>query len=226
MNWLLIIVLVIFLICAVRGWNRGLLRMLYSLVSIVLLIVLMSYATPHISHFIKENTGIHEAIQERCSDMIRERMEDKSEEMLSSASAEDMSLPEKVTSYIISAGENTLEETGVYDAAGSKAADFILAGLSFLIALIAALIIVNVIGRMLDIVNRIPVIKGINRTLGIFAGVFEAFLIIWLLFLFLSLVSGSSLGRLCMGYIDENPLLGYLYYHNTLLEIFSGFFRK
>ena len=71
MNWLFIIVLIIIAIFAVRGWSRGLLRMLYSLVSVVLLMVLMSYATPHISNFIKENTGIHQTVQERCADTLQ-----------------------------------------------------------------------------------------------------------------------------------------------------------
>ena len=198
--------------------------MLFSLISVILLIVLISFATPHISGFISENTGIHQIIQERCADTIQERLEASSEKMLDSSSAQEMSLPTQVTSYIIGAGETALEKSGVYDALGSKAADFVLAGISFLVALILALIIVNIIGKMLDVVNKIPVIKGINRTLGIFAGIVQAFIIIWLLFLLLALISGSSLGKLCIGYIDGNPLLEYLYYHNTLLEIFSKFF--
>ena len=49
MNWLLLVVAGLILFCAVRGWRRGLLRILYSLVSVVLLIGLISYATPYIS---------------------------------------------------------------------------------------------------------------------------------------------------------------------------------
>lgn len=225
MNWLLVIVIAIILFFAVRGWNRGLLRMLYSLISVVLLIVLISFATPHISQFIRENTGIHEAIRERCADMMQERLKEKSETYLESATAKEMSLPEQVTSYIIGTGETAIAETGVYETIGDKAADFILAGVSFLLTLLAAVIVVNVIGRMLNVVNRIPVIKGINRTLGIFAGMLEGYIIITILFLLLALVSGSAPGEACIKSVDGNPILEHFYYHNALLELFSDVFH-
>lgn len=219
MNWLFVIVLVVILICAVRGWNRGFLRMLYSLISVILLIVLVSFATPHITDFLRENTSIHTVVKEKCSNAIRERLESKGEEAAEEVSRQNMPLPEQVTSYIIGAGENALAETGVYDTLGSKAADFILSGASFLIALIAAVIIVQIIGKMLDVANKIPVIKGVNRTMGIFAGIFQAFIILWLLFLFISLVSGSTFGEMCTNDIDGNPLLEFLYDHNLFLKL-------
>ena len=43
MNWLLLVVVGLILFCAIRGWRRGLLRILYSLISVILLIGLISY---------------------------------------------------------------------------------------------------------------------------------------------------------------------------------------
>ncbi len=225
MNWLLIIVLAILLFCAVRGWRRGFLRILYSLVSIILLMGLMAYATPHISNFVKENTGIYMSIQERCTEAVRERAETGIENAAEEAAVAGISLPNKVSSYIMGTGEDVLENSGVYDAIGGKAADWLLSGIAFFLALILSLIIVNAIGRILDIANKIPIIKGINRTLGIFAGLFQGFIIIWLAFLFLALLAGTSIGEMCIRFIDENFFLKYLYYHNTLLEIFSLLFH-
>ncbi len=225
MNWLLIIVLAILLFCAIRGWNRGLLRILYSLVSIILLIGLIGYATPHISNFVKENTGIYTSIQERCTNAVQERTENGIENVVQQTLDAGASLPDKISSYIMGTGESALEDSGIYDAVGSKTADLILAGVAFFLALILALIIVNVIGKMLNIVNKIPVIKGINRTLGIFAGIFQGFIIIWLLFLFLALIAGTNAGEYCVEYINENFFLKYLYYHNVLLEFFSLLFH-
>ena len=59
MNWLFWIVVAIIVFFAIRGWNRGLLRILYSLISVVLLIGLISYATPYVTSYIKENTGVY-----------------------------------------------------------------------------------------------------------------------------------------------------------------------
>ena len=106
---------------------------------------------------------------------------------------------------------------------GSKLADWILAGISYFIALIAAGIIVSLIGRALRIVSRIPVIKGINRTLGIFAGGFQGLLLIWLLFLLLTLFAATDIGKMCIEQINQNVVLRYLYYDNALSKILTGF---
>ena len=53
MNWLLVIILIIILLLMIHGWRKGMLRILFSIVAIVVLIVLVAFATPHISGFIK-----------------------------------------------------------------------------------------------------------------------------------------------------------------------------
>lgn len=225
MNWLLIVILAILALCTIRGWNRGFLRILYSLVSIVLLIGIVAYATPHISGFMKEHTGVYEAIQERCTEGIQKNIETQIENEMEGDKISDQSLPKQIVTYIIGNGENALVQAGAYEKMGAKAADFLLAGISFFITLILALILVNAIGRMLDIVNKIPVIKGINRTIGIFAGLFQGLIIVWLILLFVMLISGTEGGKICLGYINENFFLRFLYYNNGLLKIFSMFFK-
>ena len=64
-------------------------------------------------------------------------------------------------------------------------AGWILAGGSYFVALLLAGLIVSMIGKSLRIINRIPVLKGVNRILGIFAGAFQGLIIVWLLFLLL-----------------------------------------
>ena len=224
MNGLLIIVLVIILFCGIRGWMRGFLRILYSLVSVILLIGLIGYATPYISSFVKNNTDIYSSVQEWCTDAVQERTEAGLESAVEQSTVAGISLPDKISSYIMGTGENVLENSGMYDTVGDKAADWILAGIAFFLALILALIIVHIIGKALDIANRIPIVKGINRTLGIFAGLMQGFIIIWLAFLFLALIAGTSIGEICINYVNENIFLKYLYYHNALLEILSMMF--
>ena len=224
MNWLLIVVCAIILFCAIRGWNRGLLRILYSLISIVLLIGLISYATPYISSYIKNNTGVYTALEQRCTQAIRNSGQEKvSDTVDNGTSVAGVSLPEQVTSYITDSGNNLLDQVGVYDALGKKMADWILAGISYFVALLIAGIIVSMIGRSLRIVNRIPVLRGVNRTLGIFAGAFQGLILVWLLFMLLSLFAGTEEGKMCIEQIDQSGILRYLYYNNVPSRILTGF---
>ncbi|MCC8081220.1 MAG: CvpA family protein [Lachnospiraceae bacterium] len=220
MNWLLIVILVIFLIFVIRGWRRGLLKMLFSVISIVILIALVAWATPHISTLIRENTGIYTMIENRCTEAIQSRVESGLESGVSQSSDSiGVSLPETITAYIVGGGENALAESGVYETAGSNAADWILSGAAFLIAVILAIIIVKLIGHALGIVNHIPIIGGINRVLGLFAGGFEAFVVVSLLFLFTALIAGTESGNMITACIDESEFLSYWYDHNVLLQL-------
>ena len=222
MNWMLIIVLIIFLLMIIRGWRKGLLRILFGLIAILVLIGLVSFVTPYVSGFLKEHTGIYTMIEERCTRQIQERIENGMESSVGQDSAvAGISLPEKVTSYLTDSGETVLESSGIYQTLGERAADLILAGAAFLIALILAIIIVKLIDKGLGIVDHIPVLKGINRILGLFAGIFEAFILVSLFFLFVALIAGTEIGETLTGYIDESEFLSFLYYQNIILKFFS-----
>ena len=224
MNWLLVVVGAIILFCAIRGWNRGLLRILYSLISVVLLIGLVSYATPYVSNYIKDNTGIYRVLEQRCTQAIRDNGKAKlSDNVDDGSTVAGVSLPEQVTSYITDSGNNLLDQAGVYEILGKKMADWILAGISYFVTLLIAGIIVSMIGRSLRIINRIPVIKGINRTLGIFAGAFQGLILVWLLFMLLSLFAGTEEGKMIIEQIDQSSILRYLYYNNVPSRILTGF---
>ena len=232
MNWLLVIVLIIIVFAMIRGFNRGFLRVLYSLVAIILLIVLVGYATPHISGFLKENTKIYTSVSEKWADRIRDSVggavDSTVQGQQETLDAAGIHLPSVLEAYIfddgVQAAQHTIEETGLYIQAGNRMADIIVAILAFLLALILAVIIVWIIGKATDVVNKIPIIKGINRFLGIFAGAFQGFIIVWLLFLAVAMISGTDIGKLLVRSIEENQFLSILYNHNMLLEIFSTIF--
>lgn len=225
MNWLLIVVLVIFAVFVIRGWRKGLLRLLFSLVSVIVLIAVMAYATPHVSEFIKDHTGIYTTIEEKCTEQIQMNMESGMENSVGTVSEQSavagISLPEQVTSYIIENGESAIENTGIYQTLGSRAADMVLAGIAFFVTLILAIVVLKIVDRLLGIANHIPVIKGINRTLGLAGGAVEAFIIVSLIFMFIALIAGTDAGGTLTESIDDSAFLSYLYYQNPLLSIVS-----
>ncbi len=232
MNWLVIIVLFIIIIAMIRGFHRGFLRVLYSLVAIILLIALIGYATPHVNHFLKENTQVHSMIAERWTDRVEDSanaaVESAAEGQKETMDAAGIQLPEILESYVFGDGVQSAQEildgTGVYQQAGEQMADVIVGILAFLIALLLAVIIVWIIGKATDIVNKIPVIKGINRFLGIFAGALQGFIVVWLLFMLVALISGTSIGKILISCINDSRFLYVLYENNVILEIITSFF--
>ncbi len=227
LNWLLIVVLVLFAVFIIRGWRKGLLRLLFSLVSVIVLIVVMAHATPHVSTFIREHTGLYTMVEEKCTEQIQKKMESGLEnsagQTTEKAAVAGVSLPEQAAAYIVENTESMIEKTGIYQNMGSRAADLIVRGISFFVTLILAIVLLKIIDRLLGIANHIPVIKGINRTLGLFGGALEAFIIISLGFMFIAMIAGTQAGTALTEQIDQSMLLSYLYYKNPLLGLFSGF---
>lgn len=227
MNWLLVIILVIILFAAIRGACKGLLRVLFSLVSVIVLIVLVSFATPHVSNFIQQHTGLDQTIATRISDKMQTSVETGAESAVEDQQqgleAAGIRLPTALQKVLIKDGlsgvENTVSQRGVYDRTGEWMAGIIISVLAFLIALLIAAIIVGLIGKATDVVNHIPLIGGVNRFLGFFAGGFQGFILVWLLFALVGILSGTTAGGTLVDNIEENAFLAFLYQHNLVLSI-------
>ena len=53
MNWLLVVVLVILAGHTIKGYRRGLLRVLFSVASLLITVLFVAWATPYVSNFLK-----------------------------------------------------------------------------------------------------------------------------------------------------------------------------
>lgn len=76
MNWLVCVVMVILLWNVLRGYQKGAMRMVFSLLSIIVSIILATYLTPIISDYLIQNTQIAEKIEEKAEDNIRQMVLD------------------------------------------------------------------------------------------------------------------------------------------------------
>ena len=234
MNWLLVIVLAIILFSAVIGARKGFLRLLFSLIAVILLVGLVAYATPHVSGYIQEHTKLGAVISDHVAGKIENSMETAVDSAVDSQAqsleAAGIHLPEILQEAIfekgVDAAEGAIAQTGIYQQMGDQVAGIVLAVISFVIALVIALLILFVIGKVTDLANKIPVIKGINRFFGFFAGGFLGFVLVWLIFMLIGIMSGTSLGQLLLEQIQENQFLSVLYNDNLLLEIIVQFFGK
>lgn len=66
MNWLLVVVLVILAGHTIKGYRRGLLRVLFSVASLLITVLFVAWATPYVSNFLKENTKIYQKVETKC----------------------------------------------------------------------------------------------------------------------------------------------------------------
>ena len=100
MNWVLMLVLLVLACCAIYGYTKGFLRIVFSLVAWVIVLVFVSWATPHVSQWIQENTTIYEKIEAACEESVRRaaqgKMEEGAGEQYRAAGELGLDLPESV----------------------------------------------------------------------------------------------------------------------------------
>ncbi len=229
MNWVLMLVLLVLACCAIYGYTKGFLRIVFSLVAWVIVLVFVSWATPHVSQWIQENTTIYEKIEAACEESVRRAAQGKMEEGAAEqyGGAGELGLPESVMAQIVSgasgAADTVLAETGVYAGIAQSLAGFIVQGIAFVTVLILSWILVHVISALLGIVSHIPILKGVNRFTGMLAGLMEGLLIVWIAFYIVALCSTGETGRVIVSYINQSAFLKELYENNILLSLGTGF---
>lgn len=242
MNWVLIIVLSILAASTIFGYYKGVLRIAYSLVAWVIVLAFVAWATPHINLYLLESTSIYEKVEVHCEEVVRRSAnkqvetaqsenEEKSTERLeieTQLAEMGMSVPDSVIEGILEkttdATEAILEESGVYTKLAEGMANFVVEGISFLIALVSAWILVHLISQLIGIASHIPIIKGVNRFLGLFAGAIYGLLLVWLGFYITVLASTGEMGKVIVSYIYESPFLTFLYENNLVLTLILKYF--
>ena len=228
MNWLLILAIILIAWNVVKGYSHGILRMIYSLVAWILILVVVSWATPHVCAYLEENTGIQANIQERCRDKLNEIVEQKGEQNSNTEilAAMGVQMPEVVVDKLFGTdnlADGILEKTGLYDVVSDKISQLAMTGISFLLVLVVASIVFGIILQLIKIVEKIPVIHGVNRILGAVGGLLKGIVLIWIMFAIIALTGTSSLGTIATSYIYESEFLQFLYENNIILMILMSF---
>lgn len=243
MNWLLIVVILIIAGHMVAGYRKGFLRVAYSLVEWLLVLVFVTWAGPYVGDFLMNHTQIPGYIESHCMERLKDSVNPQAEMTNSSEALEafGITLPdniaeklfgsseEKITEAFSSTGEITdriLEESGVYEMIAQKITKLAINGLAYLITLIVAGIVFHLIGNALHVVNKIPLIGGANQMLGFVAGALEGLLFIWVFFAVVAACAGTGWGRFVITYIAEAPVLAWLYQNNLLITILVAILFK
>ena len=244
MNWLLIIIVLLLALCVVNGYRKGFLRMMYSMVSWVIMFALVTWATPYINTFLRDNTSIYQTIAVYCEQQIREKTAKQIEQEAAAVPGEaadetqpaagqqaegveqnngqpadltklGVKLPDSVMNNI---SEKTADLAGeALDASGIYAQ--VSVGMADFILNGISFFIAFAVG----IVSRIPIIRGINKYLGTVAGAIYGFVVVWIAFYVIALCSTSEVGGALISYIYESPFLTYIYENNLIVALIMMF---
>lgn len=233
MNILTIVVLAVIALCAYRGYRQGFFRVVYSLAGWVLVLGIVTFSSPYITRYLEEETNIQDTIEKKCLDYLEKSQEEESgknpEEEKKSSLPEDILLPEAVVKSLTESAEEGAKElilsSGIYENIAESVSGFMIEGISFFAAFLLASVLVKSLAGVFDIVSHLPVVKDVNKALGVMAGGIKGLLIVWLAFYLLAVCMTNELAREIFTYVEDSPVLLILYKNNLLLQIIMAFIK-
>jgi uncharacterized membrane protein required for colicin V production len=234
MNGLLIAVGLIFLVCMIVGYTRGFIKIVASLGATVATIVLATFLSPYVSGVLLKTVPIEEMMQEKCMEILMSNQEGVtvSDDVENSQDAqffmiENAKLPEVFQQLLLDNNNpeiyKTLGVTTFSEYIGSYLARLIADIVSFLLTLIVVTIVVRTILCTVGFIGKLPVIGGLNRIAGGILGIGTGLIVVWVLFIIITLMYDSEIGRQCFASIAENEFLTYLYENNILMNYITKF---
>ena len=106
---------------------------------------------------------------------------------------------------------------------GSFMAKLFIDIVSFLCTFLVVTIIFRAIVFALDIVAELPGIGAVNHLVGGLMGVLGALIVVWILFLIITLMFTTTIGKEMFRMIEANGFLQVLYDYNPILKLATLF---
>ncbi|MDY2589338.1 MAG: CvpA family protein [Agathobacter sp.] len=238
MNWMLILVIALWAFYIVRGYKKGMLRMLYSLVSWIVILVISVWATPYVSDFLTENTAIESKIYEKSYEKLHEMVNGSAQNKPNNENSDKKSnknsinqeilavlgieIPEELADAVMgdtNIADSVLETTGLYEQISKQITEWAMRGISFIICILIAVIASHILYSMIKIVEDVPVIGTLNRILGIIVASIKCLFVVWTCFAIIAMNGATETGIILTSYIYESEFLIFLYENNLILNI-------
>ena len=202
MNWLLIAVICIIAWNVVRGYTRGVLRMVYSLAAWVVMLTASTMAAPYVRDHILSQTGIEPVILNGIEKQI-------------AAQGQKATVDFDMANIL-------LQQSGAYDTISAQLTNAIMTGLSFFVVFFLLGIVAYIVRHIIRKIERVPVIGTVNLISGFAVGFIKGMVIVWLLLALTSLFAASEIGQTMTAYINDSMMLKYLYENNPVIKLIEN----
>ena len=217
MSWLILIFFAYLALLGFIGYKLGFSKMVVSALAVVIAIVLTWVTTPLVKGLLKDNTTLDETFSEKMSEVLLKDFEENED---IDGILSDLPLPaswkESVKTEIASQGPGV----SVKQATANFLGDIVLTALVAVALFIVFVILVTLLGKLLDLVNKIPGFKQVNGILGALIAVAVGILLLDVFFLFMILFSATDFGQYIHAEIQKSVILKWLYENNFLIYLF------
>lgn len=229
-TWLGIAVLALIAAACIMGFQKGFVKEIVSVFFMLISFLLVWAVNPYVNTFVKEYTPVYDTIQDKCQTLVSEQIGNKKtlDKEEQNQVMENMELPDLLKNALV---ENNTAETYRYLAVSTfteyisdSLAVMAVNGISFLISFVLSAAVIKLLGFILNVLTKLPVINGINKIAGAAVGGSKCIIFIWIAFLVLTLLCNTTLGQQGMALIQQDAFLNFLYSQNVFVKVFMSVF--
>lgn len=227
MNIVLIVAVIILIASALAGFGRGLVKSVFSTFALIVAIVLAVQVMPYGTKLLRTTplyTSINDSIQASLEDQFQVAAQGAGEQM--EAIDQMDNLPDFLKDILKSNNNAEVYEALGIDQFSEYISNYItcliLNAISLIVCFLVIYIILRIIGCMLDMLSRIPVINGLNKIGGFIFGLFNGAIYLWLACIIVTIFSTTQWGQYIFQQINDSVILSFLYNNNYLLELMAN----
>lgn len=251
MSYLLdLIVLLILAGFTMRACRRGVMKTLITFAVFLISFLMTMLVSPLVSNMILKNQKFMNDVTQRVA--VTLNLEEKLEQLIEDQEAGLMTKKEEievdsfldsvakyvsVPKSVMKVAEKELNRLGP-EAVKKELAGTVTYSISYSIAVslvrsacflgiyIVTFLLLRIVAGALNLVSRLPVLRGINKAAGAVMGLAEGLLVVWLADIVLFFVGVSGRGSILESTISGSILTSFLYTHNPILNILGSLFLK
>lgn len=213
------------------GYRRGFVKEAVSLLAMIFSLTLVWMVNPYVSDFIKEQTPVYEIAQNFSTELVEKTLQNtrSMQGNIQENLVDQLPLPKVLKDRIMADNKIDMYEymnaNNFKEYVASYLAEMLIKGISFLISYILIALFFAFLGSSLNLIAKLPVLKGINRLVGGALGIVKGVAAIWLILLVVTLFYSTEAGKTCVRLISRDTFLSFLYNHDIFIKFFMGVFR-
>lgn len=214
---LLIIVIGILALSALIGFQKGFLRTIVGMSSLLISLALVVVLSPLVTDFITARTSfrqkVYESIDEKLTEFVEEKQAQTTEEL--KKAMEDSFIPSLVLQRFNEKISDRIAPQEYLHNASMFMATKVTSALGILVTLILSFVVLKLILVLTGLISKVPVVSGVNKVFGIVLGLVRGLILVWILCYFITVFSYTDIGQEAVQAMTRNKVLS-LFYNGAL----------
>lgn len=209
---------------AILGYKRGLVRVIFSICSSLIAIILVLLLYKPTTNYIINHTSAAQKIESAVEEKIESLFQQDNEKQTTDLSKDDnrnsilkIFIEDETQSFLNDTTERVEQYVSV------QIAHKVISVVVFFALFVLVRLLLYIVKSYIDLIANLPILKQINHSGGLIYGVIKGFFIIYITFAILSLMMPMMNHTIFTTAIQSAPIGSKMFNHNMILNLIFKF---